>query len=83
MRVAVEYEWRMDLIGEDARIVCGGKVGDSLFLVKRKYLADRVVRVAQHERLASVAECLLDGIEVEGPCVAVLQHVDFYHVDVV
>ena len=46
VRVAVEYEWRMDLIGEDARIVCGGKVGDSLFLVKRKHLADRVVRVA-------------------------------------
>ena len=67
MRVALVDERRVNLIGEYTHVVLGGQIGQSQHFLARQYLADRVVRVAQHEGMAAVRERLLNGVEIEQP----------------
>ena len=67
MRVALVDERRGNLIGEYTHVVLGGQIGLSQHFIARQYLADRVVRVAQHEGMAAVRERLLNGVENEQP----------------
>ena len=82
--VAVD-ERRVDLVGEDAHVIPVREFGQAQHLVARQHLADRVVRVAQHERVAPARERALDRVEIEQPsrvdALAVAQHRHLDHVD--
>ena len=85
----LEHERRVNLIIENTHVVPFRQLAQPLLLGQRKHLADRIVRIAQHERMAASRERVFDGVEIEQPFafagrfVGSLKHFDFDHVDVV
>ena len=87
--LALKHERRMNLIIENTHVILCRKIAQTQLLLQGEHFADRVVRVAEHERMASGRKRAFDGVEVEHPLrlsgfgVAALQHFDFDHVNVV
>ena len=87
--LALKHERRMNLIIENAHVILCRKIAQTQLLFQGEHFADRVVWVAEHERMASGRERAFDGVEIEQPLsfagfgIAALQHFDFDHVDVI
>ncbi len=63
--VARQRQRRVDLVGEDPRVVAGGGLGERLELLARRHAAGRVVRAAEQQHAHAVGEGGLDRVDVE------------------